>query len=224
MIGQACVVQADFTDAVLCGVNLRGADLRNTNFTGANLEGATLSDTKLAGACFTGALLTGSRLDGARLEGADFKGAILDPELRAHIGRRGGALVAQRSKSDPLPDLLRDHKLWLDSSGRQGVRADLSDRDLNEADLRGLRPDRDHGCAVLPDLGAQLHRTVLAMADLSFADLRDAQMSYADLRGAEPDAGLFCPAPIFAAPIWRHWSAHTRPDRQWPTNLEIPTV
>jgi len=149
---------------------------------------------------------------------ADFRGAILDPEMRGQVSRRGAQTTAERSGGIPFPALLQNHKLWLDSGSRQGARADISDRDLSDADLRGL----DLTAIVAARcrlMGAQLHRTTLAMADLRFADLRNAQLSYADLRGANLTRAYLSGADLRGANLAPLVSAH-RPDRQWPTTLE----
>jgi hypothetical protein len=79
--------------------------------------------------------------------------------------------------------IIEQHKLWLNSNGKEGKRANLSDADLRGADLRG---------ADLTD--ANLYRANLAYADLRGADLRGADLTdanlyranlaYANLRGA----------------------------------------
>ena len=60
-----------------------------------------------------------------------------------------------------LDKILDNHKLWLQTNGEQGERADLSSADLRYADLR--------------------------YADLSSADLSYANLRYADLSSADLD-------------------------------------
>lgn len=113
-----------------------------------------------------------------------------------------------------LRKILDEHKLWLESYGQHGSRADLRDANLYGADLRdsNLR-DADLRAANLcgaelcgadlrsvnlcgsgmrgADLrgaklyGANLHSAKLYGADLRGANLRDADLYGADLRGAE---------------------------------------
>ena len=64
-----------------------------------------------------------------------------------------------------LDKILDNHKLWLQTNGEKGERADLSSADLSYADLRS----------------ADLSSANLSSADLSYADLRSADLSYADL-------------------------------------------
>ena len=68
-----------------------------------------------------------------------------------------------------MKEILEAHKLWLETNGRDGERADLRGADLRGADLRG----------------ADLSGADLRWADLSGADLRGVDLSGADLRGAE---------------------------------------
>lgn len=63
-------------------------------------------------------------------------------------------------EQEKLSKILQAHKKWLDSNGKEGVRANLSDADLSDADLRGAN---------------------LRDADLRDADLRGANMDYAVL-------------------------------------------
>ena len=69
---------------------------------------------------------------------------------------------------EELKEILEQHALWLDSNGKEGKCADLSDADLRRANLyyANLR------CADLTD------------ADLSYANLRCANLYVADLSGA----------------------------------------
>ena len=59
---------------------------------------------------------------------------------------------------EELNEILKLHKLWLDTHGEEGKRADLSKTDLSYADLTG--------------------------EDLRYADLNGANLRYADLNGA----------------------------------------
>jgi hypothetical protein len=86
-----------------------------------------------------------------------------------------------------LKKILEQHKLWIETNGVQGTRANLSGADLYCADLGGAD---------------------LTGANLTGADLRDANLICADLRGANleganlTDADLFC-AKLSYANLWR---------------------
>lgn len=72
-----------------------------------------------------------------------------------------------------LEKILKDHKLWLESEGEEGSKADLTDANLRGADL------------VYTDLrGANLRRANLRGAALIGADLTDANLTDANLRDA----------------------------------------
>jgi hypothetical protein len=69
-----------------------------------------------------------------------------------------------------IKKVLSDHKLWLETYGKEGMRADLSGANLSGADLSGA------------DLhGADLHGADLSKADLSKADLRWASLQWANI-------------------------------------------
>lgn len=77
------------------------------------------------------------------------------------------------SPSDLLEvaEALDQHRLWVESGGTQGARADLSGARLVDADLTGANLQ-----------GAQLQKANLRGADLSMANLRNANLVEADLR------------------------------------------
>jgi uncharacterized protein YjbI with pentapeptide repeats len=72
-----------------------------------------------------------------------------------------------------LAEILDQHKIWVESGGESGAKADLSGVNLRKADLTGVNLQ-----------GAHLHRTNLVGADLSMANLRGASLVRADLRNA----------------------------------------
>src|SRR5467141_3423806 len=72
-----------------------------------------------------------------------------------------------------LAEILDQHKIWVESGGESGIKADLCGVNLAKADLTGVNLQ-----------GAHLHRTNLVGADLSMANLRGASLVRADLRNA----------------------------------------
>jgi uncharacterized protein YjbI with pentapeptide repeats len=72
-----------------------------------------------------------------------------------------------------LAEILDQHKIWVESGGETGAKADLSGVNLSKADLTGVNLQ-----------GAHLHRTNLVGADLSMANLRGASLVRADMRNA----------------------------------------
>jgi uncharacterized protein YjbI with pentapeptide repeats len=72
-----------------------------------------------------------------------------------------------------LAQILDEHKMWVESGGEAGAKADLTGANLAGADLTGVN---------LQD--AILTKANLAGADLSMANLRGANLVHADLRNA----------------------------------------
>src|ERR1700720_935848 len=70
-----------------------------------------------------------------------------------------------------LAEVLDQHRLWVESGGETGAKADLCGVNLAKADLTGVNLQ-----------GASLQRVNLAGADLSMANLRGAALVQADLR------------------------------------------
>lgn len=93
---------------------------------------------------------------------------------------RGQRIIEQSvTGARTLADTLALHKIWLESDGQQGSRADLSDEKFVGAVLRGMNFER-----------ADLRRADFSNADLRNADFRNANLSEAvfvraDLRGAD---------------------------------------
>src|SRR5437879_62223 len=72
-----------------------------------------------------------------------------------------------------LAEILDQHKIWAESGGELGAKADLTGVNLAKADLTGVNLQ-----------GAHLHRMNLAGADLSMAKLRGASLVRSNLQNA----------------------------------------
>jgi uncharacterized protein YjbI with pentapeptide repeats len=72
-----------------------------------------------------------------------------------------------------LAEILDQHKIWVESGGESGIKADLCGVNLTKADLTGVNLQ-----------GAHLHRMNLAGADLSMANLRGASLVRSNLQNA----------------------------------------
>lgn len=72
-----------------------------------------------------------------------------------------------------LAEILDQHKIWVESSGESGNKADLCGVNLAKADLTGVNLE-----------GAFLQRANLSGADLSMANLRGASLVQANLRNS----------------------------------------
>src|SRR6202007_112759 len=70
-----------------------------------------------------------------------------------------------------LAEVLDQHKIWVESGGESGIKADLCSVNLAHADLTGVNLQ-----------GAFLNKANFRGADLSLANLRGASLVQADLR------------------------------------------
>ncbi len=101
------------------------------------------------------------------------------------------AVGGVRSRAD-LDEVLKQHRLWINSSGKSGARANLSGANLREADLHGA--DLRQANLSSTDLsGADLSRAALQFADLHGANLNDASLRDAQMNWAILDRVLFEP-------------------------------
>ena len=74
---------------------------------------------------------------------------------------------------DKLKEVEKQHKIWLDTDGMRGLRANLSGAFLGGANLKGANLE-----------GANLEGANLKYAVLEGANLKDANLEYANLEGA----------------------------------------
>jgi uncharacterized protein YjbI with pentapeptide repeats len=101
-------------------------------------------------------------------------------ELKSEIAADKSPAAAPPSENDAagislleLAEILDQHKMWVESGGETGVKADLCGINLAKADLTGVNLQ-----------GAHLHRMNLAGADLSMANLRGASLVRSNLQNA----------------------------------------
>jgi uncharacterized protein YjbI with pentapeptide repeats len=88
-------------------------------------------------------------------------------------------------------EALDQHRLWVESAGREGMRGDFSGANLGDADLTGINLQ-----------GATLQKTILRGADLSMANLRVANLVEADLREANLLGAEFSGANLMGANLY----------------------
>lgn len=93
-----------------------------------------------------------------------------DAEIRKSAAMAAIESPGTNARDWRLEEKLAGHLEWLDSQGRNGLRADLSDADLEGQELIGVKLRL-----------ADLHDANLRAADLLLADLRDASLIRADL-------------------------------------------
>jgi uncharacterized protein YjbI with pentapeptide repeats len=101
-------------------------------------------------------------------------------ELKSEISAEGSPAGEPGSEGESvgislldLAEILDQHKMWVESGGESGVKADLCGVNLAKADLTGVNLQ-----------GAHLHRMNLAGADLSMANLRGASLVRSNLQNA----------------------------------------
>ena len=113
---------------------------------------------------------------------------------------------------ETLASILKEHHLWIESDGKSGKRADLSEKDLKNVDLMGAdlrKADLRKADLLGADLrvanlrGANLRGVDLRGADLAVADLCEADLCEADLRGADLREADLCEADLCEADLRR---------------------
>ena len=111
---------------------------------------------------------------------ADDRALALRIAVIGQLHRRGKAVIEQAVPgAQPLADVLARHKIWLESDGREGWRANLADGDLSGAILCNLNFEQANL------RGADFRGADLRNANLRNADLRGALLDGTDLRGAD---------------------------------------
>lgn len=87
-----------------------------------------------------------------------------------------------------LKEVLAAHRLWIDTEGREGKRAELRNALLQEADLHDANlqgADLEGARLSVADLmGTNLRRANLKGADLWMADMKNSNLQGAELQGA----------------------------------------
>ena len=111
---------------------------------------------------------------------ADDRALALRIAVIEQLHHRGKTVIEQSvPDAQPLADVLARHKIWLESDGRDGCRANLADGDFSGAVLCNLNFEK-------ADLrGADFQGADLRNANLRSADLRRALFDRTDLRGAD---------------------------------------
>lgn len=164
---------ADFSDAIMTGINVSGADLRNAELQGADLSGAQLAGTKLKGAHLNAAILTGVNMAEISEMEVDLSGAITD----ANIG------LSVVDLEQPLPTLIEMHRQWVETAGKQGKQLDLSGYDMRPLETLKLQTLTAVRAVKARFFGMNLYKTQLQSSILDDADFRRCDMDEVDMRG-----------------------------------------
>jgi len=185
-LSDARLREADLSEAKCNGANLRGADLRGAKLNKArlawaDLRGADLSDADLSGAILTDADLSGSDLSRAILSEADLSVANLSRCILA-----GADLTAARVGNADLShtDLSGANFKWAELSGSSLSLAKMGNTKFREADLTRATLD-DVKCRQADFRMAKLHGAKFRDADLRESDFSGADMSKTRVNGAD---------------------------------------
>lgn len=164
---------ADFSDAIMTGINMAGADLRNAEMQGADLSGAQMAGTKLKGARMKATILTGVNMAEISTMDVDLSEAITD----ANIG------TSVKDLEQPLAKMIETHRLWVSSAGGEGRQLDLSGYDMRP--LESLKGETMTAIKATGTrfFGMNLYKIQMQSGTLDKADFRRCDMEESDLRG-----------------------------------------
>ena len=222
---------ASMNDASMKNANLEGADLREVSLVGASLAGANLRGADLRDADMENADLRGAVMLGCRLDGTDTSSCITDARFTGPTDSVRNDMEAAETdltiddpwsiNPDRIEEMVKSHKKWLDSDGREGTRADFCNRTLTGHFIRNVSLDH----AILR--GALLDSTDLKEVSFVMADLARANFSNAKITGCQFDGSMAAGACFDDAEIsnstFRSVLREARPgsdaDVLFPTNL-----
>ncbi|MGZ0174642.1 MAG: pentapeptide repeat-containing protein, partial [Planctomycetales bacterium] len=200
---RASLVGSELMVAKLDFANFQSADLRDANLTGVDAVQANFSEADLCGvvaqsAYFTFVTFEGAKLDEARLDHAMFRGAnlknasfreacLLDADFKE-------AVVDGADFRDAVLDTADFDDVALGRANLHG--ASFYGSSLQRCNLEFIEPGlgADFRAARLMEAhltGAQLPNARMANADLRSTGLADINLEGADLRGALLDNGTF---------------------------------
>lgn len=171
---------ADFSDAIMAKVDIQNADLRNASFRGADLSDALVVGAQLSGAQMQKTILTGVSLDRVK-DRVDVQDAITD----ANVGH------SIQSLAEPLPKMIEQHRMWVETAGASGRQLDLSGYDLRELETLKRESLTAIRAAHAKWMGLNLYQIQLQSAVLDGSDFRTCDMEGADLRASSFRGAIF---------------------------------
>jgi len=149
-----------------------------------------MKGAQLMGANMRSTILTGVRLDDIRGSGVDLTDSITDENVGKSLDKL----------EQPLAKLIKEHRSWVGSVGREGSQLDLSGYDLRillslaGEKLTAVRAIGARWCGMdLTDIQLQsatldesdFRSCFLRSADFRASSLKNARFSHADLRNAD---------------------------------------
>lgn len=221
--------RAKFSSAItlstdLSLVNFKGAKLMGVNFTNSNLHGATFENADLRGCNFTNAnmnavILLHANLDGATFEGADLTASVVHfEEVDKSAFSHAKMTKSVDSLAYSIKEIIANHRIWVNTMGAEGIRADLEGLDLSHVMLNGVQFQAASLKRALL-VGASFNNAVFTMADLSACNAREAQFLKSDCRGTGFSLSCLEQADFqYADCSPMIITSHMNPKR-WPTNF-----
>lgn len=155
------------SEASFARAKMQRSILRGANFTSAIFEKADLSQAQMQGVILQEAIMLGAVLEGVDLTEVDFRNALRDAPQGMTLGE----------DETPLEERMEQHKLWVESAGKQGERLDFTRYDLRGVDSAAT----DFSKAALSMMKARaavFYRQRFSGAEMQAVELRDC-----DLRG-----------------------------------------
>jgi uncharacterized protein YjbI with pentapeptide repeats len=186
--------RAKFSSAIELSTNLsfanfKGAKLNGVNFAGSNLHGVTFENADLRGCNFSNAdmssvILLRANCDGAVFDGADLTASLVHTEEFSATTFSHAAKMTRSLESleYSIKEIIADHRVWVNTLGREGKRADLIGLDLSNVNLDGVQLQ---AASLQKSLlsKASFEGGIFTMSDLSYCNARDASFVKADCRG-----------------------------------------
>jgi uncharacterized protein YjbI with pentapeptide repeats len=166
-------INADFSDCSLCGASFEGAHLEGANFSRAIIHATSFKRARLTNAIFKGAVLSQIRLEELDLPESVLKTCVLAPPVVESVAARHKLTAA-----------LDAHQRWIETDGRDGVRAVLDGEDLRPlSTLLGKYKLTAVAARRVIAVGMNFSGLEMQGAIFEEADLRGANFEGADLRG-----------------------------------------
>lgn len=153
---------ANFKGAKLNGVNFSGSNLRGVTFENADLRGCNFSNTNM-----NSTILLGANLDGAVFDGADLTASMVHLEkVNAQTFCHATMTKSLESLAYSIKEIIANHKIWVNTIGKEGKRADLVGLNLSHVMLDGVQFQAASLKHSLLD-GASFNGAIFTMSDLS---------------------------------------------------------
>ncbi|MBE8182346.1 MAG: pentapeptide repeat-containing protein, partial [Candidatus Portiera sp.] len=179
------LAKLDFSDKMLCGINLSDAKIEWVNFNKAYLNNANLSSAGLQKAS-----LGGSHLEGANLSSANMQEVDLSDANLSSVNLTGCSLSGAKMRGTNLSylDMQGIDLMDADMEGAKLIQTQLQSADLNNANMQGVDlTEADLSGAELPDANlesANLSNSYLQGADFQGSNFKGANLKNAKMQGA----------------------------------------